>query len=172
MVRSTTQRCLRWPRKSTVLPKKGTNLIGFMVNTNVCCRRCLMIRNIWCWTLDSKVEVSTSIYAGIGTPFVTQQPLLNLVIQSSSFAKSACIESNIDLNVDGHSLMLNSHLQSWGIKFWRLRQELRSWTSKLNVVIYFDFWRDWYVFGYSTINLMIQSSSFAESACIESNVDQ
>ena len=172
MVRSTTQRCLRWPRKLTVLPKKGTNLIGFMVNTNVCCRRCLMIRNIWCWTLDSKVEVSTSIYGGIGTPLVTQQPLLNLVIQSSSFAKSACIESNVDLNVDGHSLMLNSHLQSWGIKFWRLRQELRSWTSKLNVVIYFDFWRDWYVFGYSTINLMIQSSSFAESACIESNVDQ
>ena len=30
----------------------------------------------------------------------------------------------------------------------------------------------WYVFGYSTINLMIQSSSLAESACIESNVDQ
>ena len=45
-----------------------------MVNTNVNCRSCMLIRNIWCWTLDSKVEVSTSIYGGIGTPLVTQQP--------------------------------------------------------------------------------------------------
>ena len=45
-----------------------------MVNTNVNCRSCMLIRNIWCWTLDSKVEVSTSIYGVIGTPLVTQQP--------------------------------------------------------------------------------------------------
>ena len=39
-------------------------------------------------------------------------------------------------------------------------------------MIYFDFWRDWYAFkfGFSTNNLMIQSSSFAESACIENNI--
>ena len=46
---------------------------SFMVNTNVNCRSCMLIRNIWCWILDSKVEVSTSIYGGIGTPLVTQQ---------------------------------------------------------------------------------------------------
>ena len=39
-----------------------------MVNTNVDCRSCMLTRNIWCWTLDSKVKVSTSIYGGIGTP--------------------------------------------------------------------------------------------------------
>ena len=73
MVHSTTQHCLCWRRKLTVLTKKGTNLIVFMVNTNVNCRSCMLIRNIWCWTLESKVEVSTSIYGGIGTPLVTQQ---------------------------------------------------------------------------------------------------
>jgi len=52
MVRSTTQHCLCWPRKLTVLTTKGTNLIVFMVNTNVNCRSCMLIRNIWCWTLN------------------------------------------------------------------------------------------------------------------------
>ena len=38
------------------------------------------------------------------------------------------------------------------------------WVPLSQVVIYFDFWRDWYAFGNSTTKLMIQSSSFAESA--------
>ena len=42
--------------------KKVTNLIVFMVNTNVDCQNCILIRNIRC-------QVSTSIYGWIGTPF-------------------------------------------------------------------------------------------------------
>ena len=111
MARSTTQHCLCWPRKFTVFTKKGTNLFVFMVNTNVNCRSCMLIRNIWCWTLDSKVEVSTSIYGGIGTPLITQQPTFGdskFIFREKRMYREQCW--SVKLNVDGHSFMLNSHL--------------------------------------------------------------
>ena len=77
MVRTTTQHCLCLPRKLTVLPKKGTNLIVLMVNTNVHCRSCMLIRNIQDVELSTrklKSETETSIYGWIGTPLVTQPP--------------------------------------------------------------------------------------------------
>ena len=54
----------------------------------------MLIRNIWCWTLDSKVEVSTSIYGGIGTPLITQQPTFG--DSKFIFREKRIIESNVD----------------------------------------------------------------------------
>ena len=158
MVRSTTQHCLCWPRKFTVLTKKGTNLIVFMVNTNVNCRNCMLIRNIWCWTLDSKVEVSTSIYGGIGMPLVTHNQLL--VIQSSSFAKSAGIESNVDqwtecwwtyFNVELSLIKLKSKVLPIALRTTKLNCKVECWSLSSQMLhsqveccdLYFDFWRGW-----------------------------
>ena len=76
MVRSTTQHCLCWPRKFTVLTKKETNLIAFMVNAIMP----MLIAKGTCWYVTFDVEFSTrklksqqSIYGRIGTPLVTQQ---------------------------------------------------------------------------------------------------
>ena len=86
----------------------------------------MLIRNIWCWTLDSKVEVSTSIYGGIGTPLVTQQPTWWYKVHLSRKA---------------HVLraMLISELECWWTKFnvevslIKLKSKLECWWTKFNV---------------------------------------
>ena len=90
-----------------ILLKKGTNLIVFMVNTNVDCRSFMLTRNIWCWTPDSKVKVSTSIYGGIGTP------LYFLRVSSRVFAP-------LTVSANGCSMKTNLHQfprrLRWGLR--------------------------------------------------------
>ena len=90
-----------------ILLKKGTNLIVFMINTNVDCRSFMLTRNIWCWTPDSKVKVSTSIYGGIGTP------LYFLRVSSRVFAP-------LTVSANGCSMKTNLHQfprrLRWGLR--------------------------------------------------------
>ena len=137
----------------------------------------MLIRNIWCWTLDSKVEVSTSIYGGIGTPLVTQQPTwwYKVHLSRKAHVLRAMLISELEcwwtkFNVEVSLIKLKSKLECWWTKFnvelsliklkskiftialrttnWTTKLnvdlcQVKCYTLKLNVMIYFDFWLGW-----------------------------
>ena len=93
MVRSATQHCLCWPRKLTVLPKKGPIYLSLWPIP-------MLIAEVACWYVTFDVELSTRKlksqlrlwrdWYAFGNSTTT------LVIQSSSSAKSTCTKSNVD----------------------------------------------------------------------------
>ena len=104
-----------------------------MVNTNVNCRRCMLIRNIWCWTLDSKVEVSTSIYGGTGTPLVTQQLTwwFKVHLSQKAHVSRAMLISKLEcwwtkFNVELSLIKLKSKVLTITLRTTKLN-ELQSW---------------------------------------------
>ena len=123
-----------------------------MVNTNVHCRSCMSIRNIWGWTLVSKVEVSASIYGGISTPLVPQQLTwwFKVHLRRKAHASRAMLISKLEcwfakFNVELSLIKLRSKVLKIALRTAKLNVDLsqaKCYTLKLNVVIYFDFWRD------------------------------
>ena len=142
------------PRMTVPTRGRGEKICGF---------RRLRLRNS---SKSSKFSACTSVHICLVIClYAFGNSTTNLVIQSSSFTKSARIESN----VDRWTWMLMDIVYYWTLT--GITYDAKLSTRKLKSQLRFMA-RDWFAFGNSTTNLVIQSSSFPKSAYIESNVDR
>ena len=95
----------------------------------------MLIRNIWCWTLDSKVEVSTSIYGGIGTPLVTQQLTwwFKVHLSRKAYVSRAMLISKLEcwwtkFNVELSLIKLKSKVLTIALRTTKLNCKVECWS--------------------------------------------
>ena len=106
-----------------------------MVNTNVHCRSRMLIRNIWCWTLVSKVEVSASIYGRISTPLVPQQLTwwFKVHLRRKAHASRAMLISKLEcwfakFNVELSLIKLKSKVLKIALRTAKLNCKVECWS--------------------------------------------